>query len=54
MTEQAYLPQVLEARKSLPDLEHVIVIDGDVPEGCIALADVEGRRRRVRRRCVDR
>jgi long-chain acyl-CoA synthetase len=42
MTEQAYLPQVLEARKSLPDLEHVIVIDGDVPEGCIALADVEG------------
>jgi long-subunit acyl-CoA synthetase (AMP-forming) len=44
MTEQAYLPQVLEARKSLPDLEHVIVIDGDVPEGCIALADVEGAR----------
>src|ERR1044072_3199212 len=25
MTEQAYLPQVLEARKELPDLEHVIV-----------------------------
>src|SRR3954453_22333256 len=42
MTEQAYLPQVLEARRSLPDLEDVIVIDGDVPEGCIALADVEG------------
>src|SRR3954462_645346 len=42
MTEQAYLPQVLEARKSLPDLEHVIVIDGDVPEGCLALADIEG------------
>jgi long-subunit acyl-CoA synthetase (AMP-forming) len=42
MTEQAYLPQVLEARKSLPDLEHVIVIDGDVPEGCIPLAGVEG------------
>ena len=35
MTEQAYLPQVLEARKDLPDLEHVIVIDGDVPEGCL-------------------
>ncbi len=42
MTEQAYLPQVLEARKDLPDLEHVIVIDGDVPEGCLGLADVEG------------
>jgi long-chain acyl-CoA synthetase len=42
MTEQAYLPQVLEARKSLPDLEHVIVIDGDVPEGCLSLAEVEG------------
>jgi long-chain acyl-CoA synthetase len=42
MTEQAYLPQVLEARKSLPDLEHVIVVDGDAPEGCLSLADVEG------------
>jgi long-chain acyl-CoA synthetase len=42
MTEQAYLPQVLEARKSLPELEHVIVIDGDVPEDCVSLADVEG------------
>jgi len=42
ITEQAFLPQVLEARKSLPDLEHVIVVDGDAPEGCLALADVEG------------
>jgi long-chain acyl-CoA synthetase len=42
MTEQAYLQQVLEARKQLPDVEHVIVVDGDVPEGCLALADVEG------------
>jgi long-chain acyl-CoA synthetase len=42
MTEQAYLPQVLQARESLPDLEHVIVIDGDVPEGCLSLAEVEG------------
>jgi long-chain acyl-CoA synthetase len=42
MTEQVYLPQVLEARKNLPNLEHVIVIDGDVPEGCTSLADVEG------------
>src|SRR3954467_7182738 len=42
MTEQAYVPQVLEARKDLPDLEHVIVIDGEVPEGCLSLAEVEG------------
>jgi long-chain acyl-CoA synthetase len=42
MTEQAYLPQVLEARKQLPDVERVIVIDGDVPEGCLSLAEVEG------------
>jgi long-chain acyl-CoA synthetase len=40
--EQQYLPQVLEARKGLPDLEHVIVIDGDAPDGTLALSDVEG------------
>jgi len=40
MTEQAYLPQVLEARNQLPELEHVIVIDGDVPEGCLSLDEV--------------
>jgi len=42
MTEQAFLPQVLEARKNLPHLEHVIVIDGEAPEGCLSLAEVEG------------
>jgi long-chain acyl-CoA synthetase len=41
MTEQAYLQQVLAARKDLPDVEHVIVIDGDVPEGCLSLEEVE-------------
>jgi long-subunit acyl-CoA synthetase (AMP-forming) len=40
--EQQYLPGVLEARAELPQLEHVIVVDGDAPEGVIALADVEG------------
>ena len=40
--EQAYLDRVLEARKSLPRLEHVIVIDGEAPGGTLALADVEG------------
>jgi long-subunit acyl-CoA synthetase (AMP-forming) len=42
MCEQQYLPQVLEARGSLPGLERVIVVDGDAPEGTLALADVEG------------
>ncbi|HEX4467475.1 MAG TPA: long-chain fatty acid--CoA ligase [Solirubrobacteraceae bacterium] len=40
--EQQYLPQVLEARAQVPGLEHVIVIDGDAPEGTLALSDVEG------------
>jgi long-chain acyl-CoA synthetase len=40
--EQQYLPQVLEARGGLPGLEHVIVIDGDAPEGTLALSEVEG------------
>jgi long-chain acyl-CoA synthetase len=42
IVEQAFLPAMLEARKGLPALEHVIVIDGDPPEGTIALAEVEG------------
>ncbi len=40
--EQQYLAQVLEARKAAPGLENVIVIDGDAPEGTLALSDVEG------------
>jgi long-subunit acyl-CoA synthetase (AMP-forming) len=40
--EQQYLDRVLEARRSLPSLEHVIVIDGEAPEGTLALSDVEG------------
>jgi long-chain acyl-CoA synthetase len=40
--EQQYLPQVLEARAGVPGLEHVIVIDGEAPQGTIALTDVEG------------
>ena len=31
ITEQQFLGNVLEARKELPDLEHVIVIDGEAP-----------------------
>ncbi len=40
--EQQFLEGVLEARKNLPDLAHVIVVDGDAPEGVTPLADVEG------------
>jgi long-chain acyl-CoA synthetase len=40
--EQQYLPQVLEAREGVPALEHVIAIDGEAPQGTLALADVEG------------
>ncbi|HEY2719304.1 MAG TPA: AMP-dependent synthetase/ligase [Solirubrobacteraceae bacterium] len=40
--EQQYLPQVLQARAGAPQLEHLIVIDGEAPEGALSLADVEG------------
>jgi long-chain acyl-CoA synthetase len=42
IVEQKYLPVLLEARKNVPALEHVIVVDGDAPEGTIPLADIEG------------
>ena len=41
IVEQAYLPVVLEAREGLPGLEHVIVVDGEAPEGTISLAELE-------------
>jgi long-subunit acyl-CoA synthetase (AMP-forming) len=40
--EQQFLPVVREARKELPGLDYVIVVDGDAPLGTLALADVEG------------
>ncbi len=40
ITEQAFLANVLAAREQLPNLEHVIVVDGEVPDGCLAVADV--------------
>ena len=39
--EQQYLPSVLQAREELPGLAHVIVIDGEAPEG--VLAPIRGR-----------
>jgi long-subunit acyl-CoA synthetase (AMP-forming) len=42
IVEQAYLEQLLAARKDLPNLSHVIVVDGEPPAGTVALADIEG------------
>ncbi|MBV9311349.1 MAG: long-chain fatty acid--CoA ligase, partial [Solirubrobacterales bacterium] len=42
IVEQTYLPVMLEAQQGLPELEHIIVVDGEAPEGCISLSEVEG------------
>ncbi|MBV9309702.1 MAG: acyl--CoA ligase, partial [Solirubrobacterales bacterium] len=42
IVEQAYLPVMLEAQQGLPELDHIIVVDGEAPEGCISLSEVEG------------
>ncbi len=42
IVEQAFLPVILEARESLPGLEHIIVVDGEAPVGVLALDEVEG------------
>jgi long-subunit acyl-CoA synthetase (AMP-forming) len=40
ITEQQLLAGALEARKEMPDLEHVIVVDGAAPEGVLTLDEV--------------
>ncbi|HSZ05966.1 MAG TPA: long-chain fatty acid--CoA ligase [Solirubrobacteraceae bacterium] len=40
--EQQFLPQVREARRSLPGLEYVILVDGEASLGTLALSEVEG------------
>ena len=40
--EEQFLERVLQARESVPELEHVIVIDGERRDGTIALGEVEG------------
>jgi long-subunit acyl-CoA synthetase (AMP-forming) len=40
ITEQALLAGALEARKELPELAHVIVVDGDAPDGVLSLDEV--------------
>jgi long-subunit acyl-CoA synthetase (AMP-forming) len=42
IVEQAYLGPLLNARSNLPGLAHVIVVDGEPPEGTISLTEIEG------------
>jgi long-chain acyl-CoA synthetase len=42
VVEQAFLGVMLEARKELPQVEHVIVVDGEPPEGTVPLSEIEG------------
>jgi long-subunit acyl-CoA synthetase (AMP-forming) len=42
VTEQAFLETVLAAREQVETLEHVVVIDGEAPEGTIAVEALEG------------
>ncbi len=41
VTEQAFLDKVLEARGRVEGLEHVVVIDGEAPEGTISIEELE-------------
>jgi len=40
--EQQFLGQVRAARQQLPQLDYVIVVDGEAPLGTLALSEVEG------------
>ena len=40
--EQAFLEVFLKARENLPQLKHVIVVDGQAPAGTVGLDEVEG------------
>ena len=42
IVDQPHTGALLQARKEVPGLEHVIVVDGDPPENTISLAAVEG------------
>jgi long-subunit acyl-CoA synthetase (AMP-forming) len=41
VTEQAFLDTVLAARVRVESLEHVVVIDGEAPEGTISIEELE-------------
>jgi long-chain acyl-CoA synthetase len=40
VTEQAFLDTVLAAREKVESLEHIVVIDGEAPEGTISIAEL--------------
>jgi long-subunit acyl-CoA synthetase (AMP-forming) len=42
VTEQAFLETVLAARELVDTLEHVVVVDGEAPEGTISIGELEG------------
>ncbi|HKG16447.1 MAG TPA: long-chain fatty acid--CoA ligase [Solirubrobacteraceae bacterium] len=42
IVQPQFVANVLEARRELPDLEHVVVAGGDAPQGTIALSELEG------------
>jgi long-chain acyl-CoA synthetase len=41
VTEQAFLDTVLAAREAIETLEHVVVVDGEAPEGTISIEELE-------------
>ena len=42
VTEQAFLETVLAAREAVEAVDHVVVIDGEAPEGTISIEELEG------------
>jgi long-chain acyl-CoA synthetase len=43
VTEQAFLERILEVQKACGKLKHVVVVDGDAPDGVLTLDDVAER-----------
>jgi long-chain acyl-CoA synthetase len=43
VTEQAFLDRILEVQKACDSLEHVVVVDGEAPEGVLTLDEVMER-----------
>jgi long-chain acyl-CoA synthetase len=41
VTEQAFLEKLLDVRERVPTLEHLVVIDGDTPEGTMSIEEFE-------------
>ncbi len=53
VTEQSFLDRILAVKQACGSLKHVIVVDGDAPDGVLTLDEVAGDgRRRLRLRVV--